>query len=167
MTPKEIVEKNKIIAEFMGGILHTNGSSGEWFKFDGGIAHDTSDLKYHSSWDWLMPVVEKIEQITLKEIIGVAASKPYWENDTLRVAIGYRTTSKHLITKEATDFPICFTINGKQSWIQYYSTSIYGGDAHFELIKVSATSKIESAYLAVVEFITQYNEHLINQKIEK
>lgn len=29
-------------------------------EFDGNIFTDTSQLKYHSSFDWLMPVVEKI-----------------------------------------------------------------------------------------------------------
>jgi len=27
-------------------------------------AFKISDLKYHSSWDWLMPVIEKIESMT-------------------------------------------------------------------------------------------------------
>lgn len=67
-------EGNKLIAEFMGAILKpyprdqlpsyyydqsvcktpTPSSSlwwGEW------------ELQYHSSWDWLMPVVEKIEDL--------------------------------------------------------------------------------------------------------
>ena len=28
------------------------------------------DLKFHSSWDWLMPVVEKIESLGLQSEIG-------------------------------------------------------------------------------------------------
>lgn len=39
------MENNKLIAEFMG--------------WDNGII----ELKFHASWDWLMPVVEKIEQV--------------------------------------------------------------------------------------------------------
>ena len=40
---------NKLIAEFMGvGKLHEAQSSNQWNQ-------------YHTSWDWLMPVVEKIE----------------------------------------------------------------------------------------------------------
>ena len=37
-------ENNKLIAEFMHG--------------DGGRLHN---LQYHTSWDWLKPVVDKIE----------------------------------------------------------------------------------------------------------
>ena len=55
-------ENNKIIANFMGYTLNENNEypieyitvQGHW---------DTcsiQDLNYHKSWDWLMPVVEKI-----------------------------------------------------------------------------------------------------------
>jgi hypothetical protein len=47
-----IKEGNKLIAEFMMGL---SDSSISFFPPD--------RLKYHSSWDWLMPVVEKITQI--------------------------------------------------------------------------------------------------------
>tara|TARA_S200002703_G_scaffold1563_1_gene2710 strand:+ start:535 stop:861 length:327 start_codon:yes stop_codon:yes gene_type:complete len=51
-------EANKLIAEFMGLVvsdrdnytseLHTNVDA---------------DLKYHTSWDWLMPVISKVKNI--------------------------------------------------------------------------------------------------------
>ena len=44
-------EDNKLIAEFMGVDIHE-------FVMNGG-----KKWEYHSSWDWLMPVVEKIENI--------------------------------------------------------------------------------------------------------
>ena len=58
-------ENNRIIAEFMGYTLNENNEypieyitvQGHW---------DTcpiQDLNYHESWDWLIPVVEKIESI--------------------------------------------------------------------------------------------------------
>lgn len=43
-------ESNRVIAEFMG--------VGSEYKFQNIAARD-----YHTSWDWLMPVVEKIERI--------------------------------------------------------------------------------------------------------
>lgn len=70
-TEKKIEEGNKIIAVFDGmqiGALHgwMSGNVGEkaYRKIDGEIteAYSFSKLKYHTSWDWLMPVVEKISQ---------------------------------------------------------------------------------------------------------
>ena len=75
----EILEGNKLIAEFMG--WKKDGQSSYDFSDDRvfrGYLYDRSvsynyahecfsiferDLPYHSSWDWLMPVVEKIESI--------------------------------------------------------------------------------------------------------
>ena len=45
------MENNKLIAEFMG--MDTN-----W------VAKSTDDTyNYHESWDWLMPVISKIETV--------------------------------------------------------------------------------------------------------
>ena len=46
-------ENNKLIAEFMVVDL-IDGQEGE----------------YHTSWEWLMPVVEKIEEIALEDVDG-------------------------------------------------------------------------------------------------
>jgi hypothetical protein len=65
MMSKEIRSGNEVIAEFMelphanqtdNGTLysHTDWEGGEWAYF-------ADDLCYQKSWDWLMPVVEKIE----------------------------------------------------------------------------------------------------------
>jgi len=59
-------EENKLIAEFMGykTYEHTNSiairllEENEFNSIDIGHIH----TKFHASWDWLMPVVEKIEQ---------------------------------------------------------------------------------------------------------
>jgi len=64
MIEEQILENNKLIAQFMG-YMPTSKEIGEQT-----FTHDTmekgtviwlSQFKYHSSWDWLMPVVEKIE----------------------------------------------------------------------------------------------------------
>ena len=64
------MKDNKLIAEFMGCIhllpfkntnsfkMNDNGTrteEGKWYRLN--------ELKYHSSWDWLMPVIEKIERL--------------------------------------------------------------------------------------------------------
>lgn len=70
-------ERNKLIAEFMGYKfyehlpLKRNGWQLESNK-DTAIylTHSDEDLKYHNSWDWLMPVVEKIENLGANVLIG-------------------------------------------------------------------------------------------------
>ena len=52
MKTQEIIEGNKLIAEFMGEIPYHNNTP-ELICNDG--------MLYHVSWDWLMPVVEKVE----------------------------------------------------------------------------------------------------------
>ena len=62
------IEDNKLIAEFMGlsepyelpqhGTIRPNGH----FKTE----FTKEQLRYHSSWDWLMPVVEKIESLNME-----------------------------------------------------------------------------------------------------
>ena len=70
------MKDNKLIAEFMGGVLSSvpNLINLPQIRGDANIhsvkgsevlpngtysVHRLSELKYHSSWDWLMPVVEK------------------------------------------------------------------------------------------------------------
>jgi len=83
---KTIEEKNRMIAEFMGYKIDIESinicelsESQIAFAFDylmkpfqrekymlgGNIfeIENVSELKYHASWDWLMPVVDKIESI--------------------------------------------------------------------------------------------------------
>ena len=56
------IENNKIIAEFMGYI--DNGCSEEGFLINPitNFDEEINDLRYHSNWNWLMEVVEKISQ---------------------------------------------------------------------------------------------------------
>ena len=74
MTTEEIIAGNKLIAEFLGWELTPrtleNGWKFIWWERDDEtrsnpkgrrqLCYDTS-LQYHSSWDWLMPVVEQFE----------------------------------------------------------------------------------------------------------
>ena len=63
---ENIIENNKLIAEFLGGIKQPFelpqfgyiNSMGDWKDtfFD-------NQLKFHSNWSWLMEVVEKIESL--------------------------------------------------------------------------------------------------------
>ena len=62
MTSKEILDGNKIIAEFLGINKKVYGETGTTYYIDG-TPYQFFKLKYHSSWDWLMPVVEEIENV--------------------------------------------------------------------------------------------------------
>lgn len=53
---KEILEGNKLIAEFVT-------EEPEVLKQDLKRAGTLESMQYHESWDWLMPVVEKIHNI--------------------------------------------------------------------------------------------------------
>ena len=62
---KNIVENNKLIAEFMGLSYCKKYLYEGWYK---NHEHnhrlcDFNGLKYHSDWNWLMEVVEKIERL--------------------------------------------------------------------------------------------------------
>ena len=75
MTKEEILENNKLLAVFIGGkyahemspIAQTHMNEREmWLPHHGIVKFDTIDigrghiLEYHKSWDWLVPVCNKI-----------------------------------------------------------------------------------------------------------
>lgn len=55
---QQITRGNQLIAQFMGNI--TNDSK-EWVVTNKSFV---GEYQYHKSWDWLMSVVEKIENLT-------------------------------------------------------------------------------------------------------
>ena len=55
----ETTENNRLIADFMGLIFYDDEN--QYYSPDGLFVG--LDLQYHTSWDWLMPVVEKIEML--------------------------------------------------------------------------------------------------------
>lgn len=83
----DTTENNKLIAEFMGGLYNNQArlslqSNEIWLPYHGVCNYKNNNgkcLKYHSSWDWLMEVVEKIESLGHRVIIGFSGSKNYCE----------------------------------------------------------------------------------------
>lgn len=64
MKNKEIIDGNKLIAEFMGWqkSIYENLPD-RMYKDNYSIGKPINQFEYNSSWDSLMPVVEKIETI--------------------------------------------------------------------------------------------------------
>jgi hypothetical protein len=66
LTQEQIIEGNKLIAEFMG--WHYNSKYNQWCMMEDLTILDGEEyagewfrvLKFHSSWDWLLPVIRKI-----------------------------------------------------------------------------------------------------------
>lgn len=67
---------NELIAEFMGAVVAKEvwGGSGSFHRIwnikhpvnNSDCVYDGVGMKYATSWDWLMPVVEKIESTELQ-----------------------------------------------------------------------------------------------------
>jgi len=57
---------NKLIAEFMG----LQFSKGEYYRplYNSGDWIPENELQYHTSWDWLMPVIEEIDHLQRERI---------------------------------------------------------------------------------------------------
>jgi len=75
------MESNKLIAEFMGMNIHHNDKSMMVRKtLQGNEVLYIDKLEYHSSWDWLMPVINKIRSMdSTYEVEEVG--KYDWDNE--------------------------------------------------------------------------------------
>ena len=146
MTRKEVIEGNKLIAEFMGysvGFPHKTDKYSYIQTVEGYIipsivnpsphpsdidTHQFSltDLRFHSSWDWLMLVVDKVILINM----GVPRMTRIYFN-TFR----YR---KYHPTEHT------------------YKVRIHNDFKDF-IIKTESNSEIEATWLAITQFIKWYN----------
>lgn len=67
---QNIIDGNKIIADFLW--LKPTGIYGYWLSFDGyekARYYKPDNLRFHSSWSWLMPVVEKIAKVSAADFV--------------------------------------------------------------------------------------------------
>lgn len=69
---KTITEENKLIAEFMGGKMKVENYHGINIIEIDSKTFDLHGLKYHLSWDWLIPVVDKCYQEHMSKHIAEA-----------------------------------------------------------------------------------------------
>jgi len=73
-----IPQDNKLIAEFMGWEKAGPGIPTGYFNSHNDY-FDYEDLQFHSSWDWLMPVIVKIADDTAFELVS-GYDYSYWNN---------------------------------------------------------------------------------------
>lgn len=64
MEQNEILQGNKLIADFMGieTKVYTDRPSMIYYSYNG-FMNTIDQMKYHLSWDWLMPIIEKISKV--------------------------------------------------------------------------------------------------------
>lgn len=66
------MKDNKIIAEFMGYDISTSLRDGvECVEYADDNIRALSDTHYHTSWDWLMPVIKKINEQMSPNVSGL------------------------------------------------------------------------------------------------
>ena len=78
MEQKEIIEGNKMIAGFHGLYCLNEYARHE----DHGSCVNYADMQYHTSWDWLMPVIEKLEKL------GIAFTIDPWGIEAIEYISG-------------------------------------------------------------------------------
>ena len=161
MKQQEIIDGNKLIAEFMddyeirvnvpfvyekdddmptsGNVCYTHEDAEEEVRLEieEGIINSVDVMvyneEYHSSWNMLMPVVEKIETIGGNVCIDFLGILKKDGLDRSNVAIHYAESTNKMMDKQGFDF-----------------TSIKYSE---KITMINAT------WLAVVEFIKWYNKN--------
>ena len=79
MEAKEIIEGNRLIAEFDGWeILPNQGTKKIEHFIKNGYRLSINDIYYHQYWDWIMPVVEKITSIDDGKFYIMISSVGIW-----------------------------------------------------------------------------------------
>jgi len=125
-------ENNKLIAEFMGLTL----SDGDWIGKDF-IGHEptgsmlTRNIRFHSSWDWLMPVVAKC----------LLYQKERHEID-MEIRFGYDNGKCILRAKNLSH----------DNYKAMYDTG-------YDILVCEDNMGIKTVYKTVVEFIKWYNKN--------
>tara|TARA_R110002153_G_scaffold81857_1_gene207024 strand:+ start:738 stop:1124 length:387 start_codon:yes stop_codon:yes gene_type:complete len=123
-------KNNKMISEFMD-YTHVLLPISVGLEY-----YDGDEMEYHSSWDWLMPVVEKIEKDHKANFI----TKCLWNE--------FSKCSYYQVI-----------VNIEQGEMSKDRGCIYDSKKIYDYIGDSMKCKKEATYNAVVEFINQYNKN--------
>jgi len=91
---KDIIEGNKLIAEFMGVKFDKMDFTG-----DRSLGGNADAVRYHRDWSWLMPVVEKIQKLGFRVEIdmGTIDTNVHITKGDERLNIAYYSNSKECV----------------------------------------------------------------------
>jgi hypothetical protein len=88
----KIMKNNKLIAEFMGletpfneisdATLYTYKGIEEASAITFVVDVELHEMRYHLSWDWLMPVVKKIKILVMEDDSDELYNSEEWDNIT-------------------------------------------------------------------------------------
>lgn len=146
----DIIENNKLIAEFMGLIYIPHSDDAEYKpgywksrvrKDDNSklnsylfICRHHKSLGYRRSWDWLMPVLNKIETMPIRSTVNGVA-----------ISIGLSSTNKKYCYIK---YGKIFDQRGRKISEKYYFSGTFENE-----------TALKAAYEAVVAFINWYNKN--------
>ena len=133
------MNKDTLIAEFMGWKIDNNfPDKNKVWRSPGNNIELESTMKFSLSWDWIMPVVEKIELLDLSEWMYK------WEGIDGETEYNFEGISVE--------------IEHTRCWI-YINLSL---DPYWTInektFKVKYETKLEAVYKSVIEFIEWYNK---------
>jgi len=111
--------------------LPSDGS--RWFEYDDFEVIDEREYNYHSSWDALMPVVDKIETT----LYTIPKGKNSGKKENVEISTMYDNRPEYLGWSFVVEFVLGPGISNKN---------------------VTYSTKFEATYNAVIEFIEWYNE---------
>lgn len=119
LTVKEALEQgNRLIAEFHGWKHFSTPKQkgkGYWdFPEWGKASWDAYSFEYHKSWDWLMPVVEKINSMRGYDVIIFKTSCHVNHEHTILFETSYETSKKGSLIMDVWQVIVDF--------IQWYNT---------------------------------------------
>lgn len=157
MKKEEIIEGNKLIAEFMGWELWESIFDGFGFNVDPEIIpdarndhsnfHKINDLRFNSSWDWLMPVIEKIEELGSYQVCGIKCYESITISRNL-IQIYFNPEQKFLLQLKLQSGELHDDVWKhplyKEHIIKQFDFQKYG--------------RLGGLFFAVIEFIKWYNE---------
>lgn len=112
------VEGNVLITEFMN-VSHCRADQGSFYYINDD-AYLAEDLKYHSSFDWLMPVVEKIKDYSPDHEIEITMGKTF-----CRIFARDLDDGSYLYGIDSTeDKPIDAVYNAIIQFIKWYNNQV-------------------------------------------